>query len=198
MRDSSGLQGLRGAPYQKAEIVDQRAVEHIKLHVGGRERRAGWTVLDIAPGPHVDIVGDCADLSALAEASCAEIYASHVLEHLAYDGEVQRALAGFHRILVPGGLLRISVPDMEVLCRLFLLPGMDFAHRYRVMRSLFGGRTSPHDVHYTGMFFEYLGGALHGAGFREIWRVAEFGEFNDASSLKCGNVPISLNVRAVK
>lgn len=169
-----------------------------KLHIGGKERRDGWTVLDIAPGPHVDIVGNCADLSAFPEASCSEIYASHVLEHLAYDGEVQRALDGFHRVLATGGRLRVSVPDMESLCRLFLLPNMDFQHRYQVMRSLFGGRTTPHDVHYTGMFYEYLGAMMHGAGFRNIERVSEFGEFKDASSLKAGNVPVSLNVQAVK
>jgi predicted SAM-dependent methyltransferase len=170
----------------------------IRLHIGGKERRAGWTVLDIAPGPHVDIVGNCSDLSSLADGSCLEIYASHVLEHLGYDGEVQRALKGFHRVLAPGGRLRVSVPDMEVLCRLFLLPNMDFQHRYHVMRSLFGGRTSPHDIHDTGMFYEYLGALMHGAGFRDIRRVSEFGEFKDASSLKCGNVLVSLNVVAVK
>lgn len=169
-----------------------------RLHIGGKERREGWTVLDIAPSPHVDIVANCNDLSTLAGESCAEIYASHVLEHLGYDGEVQRALKGFHRILVPGGRLRVSVPDMEVLCRLFLLPNMNFQHRYQAMRSLFGGRTTPHDVHYTGMFYEYLGAMMHGAGFRNIERVTEFREFKDASSLKCGNVLVSLNVQAVK
>ncbi|MGE3333269.1 MAG: methyltransferase domain-containing protein [Rhodospirillaceae bacterium] len=171
----------------------------LKLHIGGKERREGWTVLDIAPAPHVDMVGDCKDLTALPGGSCAEIYASHVLEHLAYDGEVQQALREFHRVLAPGGRVRISVPDMEVLCRLFLLPNMDFQHRYHVMRSLFGGRTSPHDVHYTGMFYEYLGAMMHGAGFRDIERVTEFGEFQDNSALRApGNVLISLNVQGRK
>jgi predicted SAM-dependent methyltransferase len=178
--------------------VDQGPSGAIKLHIGGKERREGWTVLDIMPAPHVDIVGTCADLSILGDASCAEIYASHVLEHLAYDGEVQRALRGFHRVLVPGGRLRVSVPDMEALCRLFLLPNMDFQHRYQVMRSLFGGRTTPYDVHYTGMFYEYLGAMMHGAGFRDIERVALFGEFKDTSSLACGSIPISLNVQAMR
>ena len=33
----------------------------------------------------------------------------------------------------------------------------------------------------------YLGAMMHGAGFRNIERVPEFGEFNDASSLRAGN-----------
>lgn len=170
----------------------------IRLHIGGKERRAGWTVLDIAPAPHVDIVGNCNDLSSLAASSCAEIYASHVLEHLGYDGELQATLRGFHRVLKPDGRLRVSTPDMEVLCRLFLLPNMNFQHRYQVMRTLFGGRTNAHDVHQAGLFFEFLGAMMHDAGFRNIRRVAEFGEFKDTSSLRCGNVLVSLNVEAVK
>lgn len=176
--------------------MDQIPLRDVKLHIGGKERRAGWTILDIAPAPQVDIVGNCNDLSAFPDGSCAEIYASHVLEHLGYDGELQRALKDFHRVLSPGGRLRVSVPDMEVLCRLFLLPSMDFQHRYQVMRSLFGGRTNPHDVHYTGMFYEYLGAMMHGAGFRNIEPVPEFGEFKDASSLRAGDVLVSLNVQA--
>lgn len=170
----------------------------MKLHIGGKERRPGWTVFDIAPGPHVDIVGNCNDLSSLPADSCAEIYASHVLEHLAYDGELQATLKGFHRVLQPQGRIRISVPDMETLCRLFLLPNMDFQHRYQVMRTLFGGRTNIHDVHHAGLFFEFLGAMMHGTGFRNIQRVAEFGEFKDASSLRCGDILVSLNVQAVK
>ncbi len=185
------------APYQKDAFVDQIPSRDLKLHIGGKERRAGWTILDIAPAPNVDIVGNCNDLSAFPDGSCAEIYASHVLEHLGYDGELQRALKGFHRVLAPGGRLRVSVPDMEILCRLFLAPNVNFKHRYNVMRVLFGGRAGPHDVHYTGMFHEFLGAMMHGAGFREIERVQEFGEFKDASSLSAGNVLVSLNLQAV-
>lgn len=109
---------------------------------------------------------------------------AHVLAHPGYDGELQTILSGFRCVLAPGGRLRVSVQDMEVLCRLFLLPNMDFQ--------------SPHDVHYTGMFYAYLGAMMHGAGFRNIERVAEFDAFKDASSLMCGNVHVSLNVQAVK
>lgn len=190
---------LRSAPREKVQFVRDIPPGGFKLHIGGKEPRQGWTIIDIAPGPHVDIVGDCKNLAELPDESCCEIYASHVLEHLAYDGEVQRALKEFHRVLAPGGRIRVSVPDMEVLCRLFLLPNMNFQHRYHVMRSLFGGRTTPHDVHYTGMFYEYLGGMIHGAGFREIERVAEFGEFDDNSRLRApGGMLISLNVQARK
>jgi predicted SAM-dependent methyltransferase len=154
--------------------------------------------LDALPGPAVDHVGNCNDLTFLADESCSEIYASHVLEHLGYNGELQRTLKGMHRVLKPGGRLRVSVPDLETLCRLFLHPALDAAARFHVMRMMFGGRTTDFDVHHVGLNFELLGGFLHGAGFRGIRRVPELGLFNDTSLLRLGEVPISLNVEAWK
>lgn len=170
----------------------------IKLHIGGWEKREDWLILDALPGPIVDYVGNCNDLSFLADQSCSEVYASHVLEHLGYNGEIQKALKGIHRVLKPGGRLRISVPDLETLCRLFLHSSLDFNMRFHVMRMMFGGRATDYDVHYVGLNFEFLGTFLHETGFRDIRRVPEFGLFNDTSNLRFGDVPISLNVEAWK
>ena len=45
------------------------------------------------------------------EGSCAEIYSEHVLEHLAYPGEVEEVLRDWWRVLAPGGTLSVGVPD---------------------------------------------------------------------------------------
>src|SRR5262245_59646629 len=172
--------------------------EGIKLHIGGKEKREGWTILDALAGPIVDYVGNCNDLSFLANESCSEVYASHVLEHLGYNGELQKTLKGIHRVLKPGGRLRVSVPDLEILCRLFLHPKNNREGRFHVMRMMFGGRTTEYDVHYVGLNFEFLGMFLHEAGFHDIRRVPEFDLFNDTSKLLFGSVPISLNVEARK
>jgi predicted SAM-dependent methyltransferase len=63
---------------------------------------------------------------------------------------------------------------------------------------MFGGRTTDYDVHYTGLNFEFLGGLLHQAGFREIRRVQDFDLFKDTSTLRFANVPVSLNAEAWK
>jgi predicted SAM-dependent methyltransferase len=173
-------------------------VDCIKLHIGGKEKREGWAILDALPGPIVDYVGNCNDLSFLANESCSEVYASHVLEHLGYNGELQRTLKGIHRVLKPNGLLRVSVPDLETLCRIFLHTSNNTEGRFHVMRMMFGGRTTDYDVHYVGLNFEFLGDFLREAGFRDIRRVPEFGLFNDTSKLLFGGVPISLNVEARK
>src|SRR3954468_16802710 len=103
-------------------LPDEPPADGIKLHIGGQEKREGWSIVDALPGPIVDYVGNCNDLSFLADESCSEVYASHVLEHLAYNGELQKTLKGIHRVLKPGGRLRASVPDLELLCQLFLNP----------------------------------------------------------------------------
>jgi predicted SAM-dependent methyltransferase len=169
-----------------------------KLHIGGQEKRDGWVILDALPGPIVDYVGKCDDLSAFADNSCAEVYASHVFEHLGYDGELQKTLEEIYRVLKPGGRLRAAVPDLEILCKLFVHPNLDTPGRFVVMRLMFGGRTTPYDVHHVGLSYEFLGTFLNDTGFRDIKRVDDFDLFEDTSKQRFSGVPISLNVEARK
>jgi len=112
----------------------------MRLHIGGTEVKAGWKILDMQPGPGVDYIGDCSDLSRIADGSVEEIYASHVLEHLGYVEKLPRALAELHRVLKKGGSAMISVPDLDVLCRLFIDPRMGLSERILIMRMAFGGQ----------------------------------------------------------
>jgi predicted SAM-dependent methyltransferase len=170
----------------------------MRLNIGGQERRAGWTILDINPGPAVDMVGDVRDLSRLETGSCSEIYASHVLEHLSYRHELAPVLTELFRLLRLGGVLMVSVPDLETLSRLFIHPETAPPDRMAIMQMMFGGQEDAHDRHLTGFNFQILGTYLHQAGFREIDRVAGFGLFQDSSELRFAGIPVSCNMRAVK
>jgi len=170
-----------------------------KLHIGGQVRMEGWEVLDILPGPAVDHLQDARNLAAFAEGTFDQIYASHIVEHLDYNEELLKTLTEWCRVLVPGGLICISVPDLDVLARLFLdRKGLTVADRHLVMRMIFGGHIDGYDYHLVGLNDEFLYGYLINAGFVDVQRVERFGIFGDSSELSLKGTLISLNMRARK
>ena len=170
----------------------------LRLHIGGKEPHPDWKIVNIMPGEHTDYVRSCTDLSPFASGSVAEIYASHVLEHLGYQRELLTALKEFHRVLVPGGTLRASVPDLTTLCDVFTDPALDVKERMLVMRFMYGGQMDDADFHYVGLYEEFMTSLLGQAGFDEVSRVKAFGLFADASAVVLRGRPISLNMIARK
>ena len=168
----------------------------MKLHIGGTQPKEGWKILNSQPGPHVDFIGDIRDLSSLESESCEEIYGAHILEHIGQQDMVN-TLKGIHRLLKPNGKLMISVPDLDVLCRLFIHPELNSSQRFHVMRMMFGGQVDPWDFHYIGLNFEILSSYLAASGFASCARIDSFGLFEDTSTYAPYGVQISLNVVAV-
>ena len=169
----------------------------MRLHIGGVQVREGWKILNVQANPGVDFVGNIIDLSQFADRSIDEIYASHVLEHVPQGG-VAHTFAGLYRVLKRGGRLMVSVPDMDVLCRLFLRTDLAGGGRYEVMRMMFGGQTNAHDFHYFGWNLEFMRNFLEEAGFMSVETVESFGLFQDTSEYKVLGERISLNVTATK
>lgn len=170
----------------------------LRLHLGGWEVKHGWTIVNIEEREGVDVRGSCDDLSMFPDGSAAEIYASHVYEHLGYQQELPKAFKEAFRVLMPGGTLMISVPDLDVLCRLFLGTAGDVHARFHVQRMMMGGQVEPFDFHKTGFSLDILSNLLTHQGFANIRRVKGFGLFKDTSELVFGGVPISLNVQCMK
>ena len=96
----------------------------------------------------MDHVGKAEDLSRFEDHTFAEIYASHVLEHLGYQSALPAALAEWHRVLKPEGLLMVSVPDLDTLCDLFSQRDtFSSDERFHLMRMMFGGQADSFDFH---------------------------------------------------
>jgi predicted SAM-dependent methyltransferase len=169
-----------------------------RLHIGGLVRAEGWEVLNIAPGPAVDHVGDAVDLGRFPDGVFGAVYGSHVLEHLDFKGQLQSALREWFRVLRPGGCLYVAVPDFAVIAQLFLAGTLSLNDRFRLVMIAFGGHNDAHDYHQVAFDFEILGHFLREAGFADVERVAQFGIFDDTSRMVFAGAPISLNVVARK
>jgi predicted SAM-dependent methyltransferase len=170
-----------------------------KLHIGGKVRLDGWEVLNAIPGDYVDHVGDARDLTRFADNTFGEVYASHVVEHFDYMGELERTLREWYRVLIPAGRISISVPDLDILATLFLQKEtMSFEDRFMIMRMIFGGHVNEYDHHKVGLSHDLLTGFLMLAGFTNIVRVGGFGIFNDSSNAVFKGQPISLSMVAAK
>jgi predicted SAM-dependent methyltransferase len=173
------------------------AGEPLKLHLGAWARIPGWTNVNINPGPEIDVVADVADLSGFADGSVDEVYASHVFEHLSM-GRVGPALLGVHRIIKPGGIFRIAVPDLERLAMIILDDHVSTYGVWEACRRIFGGDMDQNDRHGCGFTADTMTAALEQSGFTNIKRVNSFGLLNDASELTFLGYRISLNMEATK
>lgn len=83
----------------------------MRLHVGaGDKRLEGWVNIDLKRLPGVDVV---ADVTRGLEFSGVEaVFAEHFLEHLAMDAALAFLLE-VHRVMAPGGWLRLSTPNLD-------------------------------------------------------------------------------------
>ena len=169
----------------------------MKLHIGGEEKKEGWKILNIQQKPDVDFIGDITDLSQFEDNSIEEIYASHVVEHVAQK-KVETTLKGIHRVLKDSGKFYVSVPDMDILCKIYLDPKAPPKVKFHTMRMMFGGQIDDFDFHYFGWNFQFMNEFLLKAGFKKIERVKSFSLFNDTSDYAPYGPPISLNIIAHK
>jgi predicted SAM-dependent methyltransferase len=171
-----------------------------RLHLGGKDVKEGWEILNIQDAEGVDHVGDATDLSRFEDNTFTELYASHIAEHLDYTGQLQAALQEWFRVLQPGGKLYLAVPDLEMLAKILLAKDQTtLEQRMHVIRMIFGGHVDPYDYHVMGFTQELLAMYLSGVGFKNIIRTGRFGFFDrDASNIVFLGVPISLNVIAIK
>lgn len=78
-----------------------------------------WVNLDAMPASPGVITHDLRRQFPFPDETFDAAYGSHVLEHLD-QAEGMRLIGECHRILKPGGTIRLAVPDLEAIARLYL------------------------------------------------------------------------------
>jgi len=178
----------------------------IKINLGSGKRNFGsdWIHIDGGDYPHLDSK-DIVNLP-YEDNSIDLIYASHVLEYFNRE-EAINVLTKWHSKLKVGGVLRLAVPNFEVMSKLYIegkYPIEQFlGPLYGQM--LMGEETIYHKTTYD---FKSLENLLKFIKFNNIrmydWRETEHAEFDDHSQAylphmdKDNGVLISLNVEAIK
>lgn len=115
-----------------------------------------WTHVDIDSRPladehghlhAVDVVCDARNVQ--LESECADlVYSQECLEHFPWK-EYRSVLAEWCRLVKPGGMIRIEVPDFLSACRQVLETDtleMDRA----IQQIIFGGQVNEYDFHFVG------------------------------------------------
>ena len=96
------------------------------------------------------------------------------------------------------GKFYVSVPDMDILCKIFIDPKAPLKVKFHTMRRMFGGQIDDFDFHYFGWNLEFMKEFLTKSGFKKIDRVKSFSLFKDTSDYAPYGPPISLNLIAYK
>lgn len=113
--ESSNLDG-------KDVLLVRRRDEPVKRYVNlgcGNRFHPDWINIDLGPrAPHV-LAHDLRKGIPLPDESCDVVYHAAVLEHIR-RADVPGFMRECYRVLRVGGIIRVGVPDLETLCRLYL------------------------------------------------------------------------------
>jgi predicted SAM-dependent methyltransferase len=111
----------------------------MKLIFGGVDRIPGYTSIDLRD--QADVVHDIRLRWPFESSSAEVVYGSHILEHLT-QREGQYCIRECNRVLEPGGILRLSVPDLYLFAEKYVHgDGEFYGQATRDGRERFVGRT---------------------------------------------------------
>lgn len=184
-----------------------------QLYLGAWKRYIpGFIHIDLDNQPQLDYRHDIASLPMFSDNSVDLIYTSHSFEY--FDRQKgEGVLKEWHRILKPGGTLRIAVPDFEAIVKVYLKYKKDLDHK-GILGPLYGKMLIKEKgkdktiYHKTVYDFKSLKKVLQSAKFKNIrrydWKKTIHKDYDDHSQAYIphmdskNGILISLNVEAIK
>ncbi|MBW2660700.1 MAG: methyltransferase domain-containing protein [Deltaproteobacteria bacterium] len=175
----------------------------VLIHIGcGDFNDPKYINVDSRTGWHIHRVGSIENCAELFDEEYADlIYACHVLEHVSHQRLI-KTVKGLYLCLKKGGVLRLSVPDFDVIVSMY----QERKNVGDIIEPLMGGQGYADNFHRSVFNEDYLRQILLKSGFNEVRRWnsenATHHNFNDWSKRKFPlhdrKWPISLNLEAVK
>lgn len=121
--------------------------------------------MDIEPFEHIDFIATIDNLDFIEDETVTEIYSSHSFEY--FDrSQANAVLKEWHRVLLPGGAIYLTVPDFAALVNIYSTTG-DLS---TIIGPLFGRWNNSGNIlyHKTTWDFATLHSAFERAGFVQI------------------------------
>ena len=164
------VRGLIGRARARKYRKKMNPADAKRLHLGcGNIRLPSFCNVDILETQAVDVISDISKLDNFADDSIELIYACHVLEHFSHD-EAVKVLRRWFDVLKPAGELRISVPDIDRIVKIYHENWQHFQTPGNApwIGLLYGGQGDPYDFHKTGFNFCWMRHLLDGIGYVDI------------------------------
>lgn len=110
-----------------------------------------------------EIVGDATKVP-LPNQSCEQVFSSECLEHFSWH-VVPNVVKEWARLIQPGGVLHIEVPDFVAACNQLI--SLDSLEGDLAMQQIiFGGQVNEFDCHYAGITHRTLPKFVEDAGLK--------------------------------
>ena len=177
----------------------------INMMCGKRNFGPEWFHIDAAPFPHVyknDIT-----LNSWSDETIDLLYCSHGIAYFSRE-ELKELLQNWHRVIKPGGTLRLATPDFKILAYLFNAGKCELKE---ILGPVYGQMKMGTQTiyHKTGYDFNDLEALLSEDGFKDVERYNHWetehpntGDrndfFDDHSAAYINGTLISLNVQCKK
>ncbi len=157
----------------------------LKLHIGcGKNHLPGWINIDVYPAP---VALNVLRGLPFADRSVRYVFVSHLLEHLFFPRDVKPFLSELKRVLMPGGVARVVVPDIAQCIEAYVKDDRAFfgsrretwawwpenPTRLEDFLAYAGAGAEPaylFESHKYGYDFETLARVLGDAGFTDVTR----------------------------